>query len=255
MTSLERQLRAVRDGGQKALVPYIMGGVTPQWTQHVEAAVHAGANAIEIGIPFSDPIMDGVVIQRAGLESLTAGTTFDSICNELERLRLDVPLIAMTYYNVFHHYGLERAAGRLQATGFLGAIVPDLPLEESRDWAKAADDHDVATIFMIAPSTPTERVALVASASRGFVYASARMAVTGRSAGTGDGGRVVEMIRAVTDVPAFIGIGITTPEQAQSAAMKSDGVIVGSALIQTLLDGAQPSQTEEFIRSFRTSLV
>lgn len=254
MTSLERQLRAARNEGRKVLVPYIMGGMTPQWTHHVEAAVHAGADAVEIGLPFSDPMMDGVVIQEAGLRSLEAGTTFDSICDELDRLRLAVPLIAMTYFNVFHHYGLERAVGRLHATGFLGAIVPDLSFEESDDWTAACASHDVATIFMVAPSTPAERVATIATATQGFAYASARMAVTGQSVGAGEGERVVQWIRAASDVPALIGIGITTPEQARVAAAGSDGVIVGSALVQTLLDGAQPAQTEQFIRSFRFAL-
>ena len=254
MTSLERQLRAIRDTRRKALVPYIMGGMTPQWTQHVEAAVHAGADAIEIGVPFSDPMIDGVVIQEAGLRAHAAGATLDTICDELARLRVTVPLIAMTYYNVFHHYGLKRAAGRLHASGVLGAIVPDLPMEESKEWARACADHDVATVLMVAPSTPVERVREIASATQGFAYASARMAVTGQSDGVGDGERVVQWIRAASDVPAFIGIGISTPVQAHSAATLSDGVVVGSALIQTLLDGATPSETEAFIRSFRTAL-
>ena len=231
-----------------------MGGMTPDWTQHVEAAIHAGADAVEIGLPFSDPMMDGVVIQEAGLRALADGTTFDSLCDELERLRLSVPLIAMTYFNVFHHYGLGRAVGRLHATGFLGAIVPDLALEESGEWVSACGDHDIATIFMVAPSTPRERVATITAATQGFAYASARMAVTGRSVGIGDGECVVQLIRAASDVPALIGIGISTPEQARDAAMISDGVIVGSALVQTLLDGAQPVETEHFIRSFRAAL-
>ena len=108
MKPLETKLRAVRDSGRKALVPYFMAGLTPDWTQHVEAAVHAGADAVEIGIPFSDPMMDGVVIQEAALTSLARGTNLDSICADLAKISVDVPLITMTYFNIFHHYGLER---------------------------------------------------------------------------------------------------------------------------------------------------
>ena len=254
MKSLETSLRALRDAGRRALVPYFMGGVTPDWTDHVEAAVHAGADAIEIGIPFSDPMMDGVVIQEAALRALRAGTTFDSICADLEHLSNRVPLIAMTYYNVFHHYGLERSAGTLYASGLRGAIVPDLALEESGPWASACDENDVATVFLIAPSTTPDRVSRLARATQGFAYASARMAVTGQSAGAGAGGRVVASVREVSSVPTYIGIGISTPSQAHEAAEVSDGVIVGSALVQVLLDGGGTLEVEQFIRSFRRAI-
>ncbi len=254
MKSLEVALRALRDSGRKALVPYFMGGVTPDWTDHVQAAVHAGADAIEIGIPFSDPMMDGVVIQEAALRALRAGTNFDSICSDLERLSDRVPLIAMTYFNVFHHYGLDRSAGKLHASGLQGAIVPDIALEESGPWVAACDANDVATIFLVAPSTPPERVARLAYSTQGFAYASARMAVTGMSSGAGAGARVVASVRAECDVPTYIGIGIGTPEQASEAARVSDGVIVGSALVQVILDGGGAHEVEQFIGSFRRAI-
>ena len=254
MKSLERRLRAIRDDGRKSLVPYLMAGATPDWTEHVEAAIHAGADAVEIGLPFSDPMMDGVVIQEAGLRSLRAGTTLESVCAQLERLDHDVPLVAMTYYNIFLHYGLERSAGRLRAAGVSGAIVPDLPLEELDDWAGACELDDVATILLVAPSTPPARVAAIAARTQGFAYASARMAVTGVASDEGEGPRVVDSIRATSDVPTFIGIGITTPDQARSAAVAADGVIVGSALEQRILDGATSSDVEEFISRFRHAI-
>jgi tryptophan synthase alpha chain len=252
--SLETTLRALRASGRTALVPYFMGGLTPDWTQHVAAAIHAGADAVEIGIPFSDPMIDGAVIQEAGLRSLAAGTTLDSVANDLEELRSSVPLIAMTYYNLFLHYGLDRAAGKLHASGISGAIVPDLALEESEPWREACREVDVATILLVAPSTPDERAERLSAASEGFVYASARMAVTGKAEGTGDGERVVRTIRSSSDVPAYIGIGITTAQQASDAARVSDGVIVGSALVQLILDGGGPSEVEAFIRSFREAI-
>ena len=254
MKTLERRLRAVRDQGRKALVPYLMAGTTPDWTEHVEAAIHAGADAVEIGLPFSDPMMDGVVIQEAGLRSLTAGTTLESVCAQLERLEHAVPLIVMTYYNIFLHYGLERSSGRLHSAGVSGAIVPDLPLEELADWSSACDEEDIATILLVAPSTPAPRAASIASRTQGFAYASARMAVTGVASDEGEGPRVVAEILATSDVPAFIGIGVTTPEQARAATDVADGVIVGSALVRRILDGATSSDVESFVGSFRRAI-
>ena len=254
MKSLEKTLRTVRDGGRKALVPYFMAGATPDWTRHVEAAVHGGADAIEIGIPFSDPMIDGIVIQEAGLRSLSRGTTFESVGQDLASLDASVPLIAMTYYNIFLHHGLERSAGRLRDFGVAGAIVPDLSLEESEDWSAACRDTDVATIFLVAPSTPASRIERVAGASEGFIYASARMAVTGASNEEGEGSSVVARVRAASDLPVYVGIGVSTPEQAAATAQVSDGVIVGSALVRVILDGGGANGVETFVRRFRESM-
>ncbi len=254
MKTLETKLRGLREIGRKALVPYFMGGLTSDWTRHVEAAVLAGADAVEIGIPFSDPMMDGPVVQEAALRSLARGTTFDSISSDLEHVDLGVPLVAMTYYNIFLHNGLERAAGQLATSGISGAIVPDLSLEETAQWRSACNDVDVATILLVAPSTPPERLVRLANASEGFLYASGRMAVTGRSEGDGEGGRVVRSVREVSDIPAFIGIGIGTPEQARAATEASDGAIVGSALVQIILDGGGVRDVERFVGSFRAAI-
>jgi tryptophan synthase alpha chain len=252
--SLERQLRALRDAGVKSLVPYFMAGVTADWVRHVEAAIAAGANAVEVGVPFSDPMMDGVVIQEAGLRALAAGTTLDSICAEVAGLGAGVPLVAMSYYNVFHHYGLAASARRLADSGIHGAIVPDLAPEEAEPWRDACHGVDVATVFLVAPSTPSERVTRIGAMSEGFVYASARMAVTGRASDLGAAPRVVEAVREATDLPTYVGIGITTPEQAREAARTADGVIVGSALVQRILDGATPDDTERMVAEFRRAL-
>jgi tryptophan synthase alpha chain len=254
MKTLETRLRALRDDGRKALVPYFMAGATRDWTRHVEAAVLGGADAIEIGIPFSDPMIDGVVIQEAGLRSLERGTTLESICQELEELQTEIPLIAMTYYNIFLHYGLRRTAGRLRDAGVSGTIVPDLSLEESEEWRAACDVTDVATIFLAAPSTPVSRMREVLALSQGFVYAAARMAVTGAKSDQGEGERVVRELRHEGDTPIYVGIGVSTPEQAKETSEFSDGVIVGSALVKIILDGAGSSDVESFIRSFRDAL-
>jgi tryptophan synthase alpha chain len=251
---LEVSLRAVRAGGVKALVPYFVAGATPDWVSHVEAAVAAGATAVEIGIPFSDPMMDGPVIQEAAMRSLERGTTLDSVCADLERIDAGIPLIAMTYYNILLHDGLERAAGTLRSAGITGAIVPDLPLEEATAWRAACDQFDIANIFLVAPSTPTARVAQITNSGEGFVYAQARMAVTGASSDQGDAARVVAAVRATTDLPVYVGIGITTPAQAAAAAQAADGVIVGSAVVQLTLKGANPQEIENFVAAFRQAL-
>ena len=254
MKSLEVTLRGLRESGRKALVPYFVGGLTPDWVQHVEAAVHAGADLVEIGIPFSDPMIDGVVIQEAGARALEAGATLDSICSDLANLSTTVPLVAMTYFNIFHHYGLERSAGKLDASGFRGAIVPDLSLEEADVWREVCARHDVANVFLVAPSTPLERMERLTKATEGFCYASARMAVTGKSEEVGEGARVVKDVRSVSDVPTFIGIGIGTPDQARAAAKESDGVIVGSALVKVILDGGGAAEVESFVGQFRSAI-
>lgn len=254
MTSLEVGLRDLRATGRKALVPYFVAGLTADWTQHLQAAVAGGADAIEVGVPFSDPMMDGVVIQEAGLVALGRGTTLDSTCQELSANPPGVPLIVMSYYNIFLHYGLRRAAGRLRATGVVGAIAADLALEESEDWRAACAENDVASILLVAPSTPPARIARVTGGSSGFVYASARMAVTGPANDDGEAARVVAAIRAASDLPAYVGIGISTPDQAARAASFADGVIVGSALVKLILSGADVGAVEEFIRAFRAAL-
>lgn len=254
MKPLESHLRQLRSSGRKALVPYFMAGATSDWLHHVGAAVLGGADAIEIGIPFSDPMMDGVVIQEAALRAIERGTTLESVSQERASLDARVPFVAMTYYNIFLHHGLRRAAARLHDAGVSGAIVPDLSLEESDEWAQACEESDVATIFLVAPSTPEARVRLLAEHTQGFAYAAARMAVTGAAIDAGTGSRVVDSLRAVSDVPVYVGIGVTTPVQASQAASLSDGVIVGSALVKIILDGASTSDVETFVRSFRDAI-
>lgn len=254
MTGLAEHAGALRARGRRALVTYLMAGSRPDWTRLVAAAVAGGADAVEIGLPFSDPMMDGPVIQEAALAALAAGTTLESVCAELARLDVGVPLVAMTYYNVLYHYGLARAAGRLRAAGVSGTIVPDLALEEMGEWAAASDAEGLATVLLVAPSTPPARVAAVAARSRGFVYAAARMAVTGAASDLGDGCAVVARVREATTTPVYLGIGISTPDQAREAAACADGVIVGSAIVRRVLDGASPEAVEAYVATLRHAL-
>jgi tryptophan synthase alpha chain len=254
MKPLENSLRALRDSGRTALVPYFMAGLTDDWTLTIDALIEGGADAIEIGLPFSDPLMDGVVIQQAGTRALERGANLDSILDELGKRRFSVPLIVMTYYNVLLHEGLASAAAKLHRAGVVGAIIPDLTLEESSEWRAHCDANDIATILMVAPSTNDSRAASLVAATEGFAYASARMAVTGAASDEGSGGQVVSMIRRHSDVPAYIGIGITTPAQAAQAGQVADGVIVGSVLVKLLMEGASMAEVTAFVASLRAAL-
>ncbi len=253
MTELEARLRAVREH-HRAFVPYQMAGASPRWLDHLDALVAAGADAIEIGLPFSDPMMDGPVIQEAALRALAAGTTVETVAHALAGHDLEVPLVAMTYYNVLYHLGLDRAATVLRDAGIAGTIVPDLPLEELAPWREASAAAGLATVLLVAPSTPPERAARLAVASQGFVYASARMAVTGRSDGAGDAPRVVAAIRAAVDTPVYAGIGVSTPADATAAVSVADGAIVGSTLVAHVLDDDDPAGLEAVASVFRAAL-
>ena len=253
--TLERALRASRDAGRKLLVPYITGGMDDRWLVTLEALAEAGADAIEVGIPFSDPMIDGATIQEASLRALERGTTPDGVLADLSRVDVGVPVVVMTYYNLIYRAGHERIAGAMHSAGVSGAIIPDLPLEEVDAWAEAASAEDVATVLLVAPSTPEERLAEICARSRGFVYAVGRMGVTGEQAVLADSARAVAArITAATDLPVCVGIGVSTPEQAAAVCEVADGVVVGSALVRRLLEGAGPEGAAAFVASLRAAI-
>ncbi len=252
---LESALRSRRDAGRKLLVPYLMAGMDDQWLLALEALADAGADAVEVGIPFSDPMIDGPVIQEASLRSLRRGTTPDGVLADLSRVEVGIPLVAMTYYNLVYRAGHERMAGLLASSGVSGAILPDLPLEEIGGWAAAADAAGVATVLLVAPSTPDERIGRICERSRGFVYAVGRMGVTGERAELAGSARgVAERVGRRTDLPVCVGIGVSTPEQAATVCTAADGVVVGSALVRRLLEGHGPEGAAEFVASIRRAI-
>jgi tryptophan synthase alpha chain len=252
---LEAVLTARRRAGHKLLIPYVTGGMDDRWLLTVEALAGAGADAIEVGIPFSDPMIDGPVIQEASLRALDRGTTPDGILADLSRIDVGVPLVVMTYYNLIYRAGHARVAGMMSESGVSGAIIPDLPLEELDPWAEAADPADVATVLLVAPSTPADRITAICERSRGFVYAVGRMGVTGEQTVLADSAReVAGRISGSTDLPVCVGIGVSTPEQAVEVCQVADGVVVGSALVRRLLEGAGPDGAAEFVSSLRRAL-
>jgi tryptophan synthase alpha chain len=252
---LEGVLRGHRQVGRKLLVPYVTGGMDDEWLITLEGLAGAGADAIEVGIPFSDPMIDGPVIQEASLRALARGTTPESILSDLGHLELGVPLVAMTYYNLIYRAGHQRMAGLLAEAGVSGAIIPDLPLEELAPWAEAADAAGVATVLLVAPSTPPARIEAICRRTRGFVYGVGRMGVTGEQSSLADSAQeVASRIQAVTDVPVCIGIGVSSPEQAATVCQVADGVVVGSALVRRLLEGEGPVGAATFVASLRHAL-
>jgi tryptophan synthase alpha chain len=252
---LEALLVARRDAGHKLLVPYVTGGMDDEWLLTVEALAGAGADAIEVGIPFSDPMIDGPTIQEASLRALERGTTPDGILADLSRIDVGIPVVVMTYYNLIYRAGHDRMAGLMAESGVAGAIIPDLPLEELGPWAEAADRAEVATVLLVAPSTPPARIPAVCSRSRGFLYAVGRMGVTGEQAVLADSARqVAERVVEATELPVCVGIGVSTPEQAVDLCQVADGVVVGSALVRRLLAGAGPEGAAAFVSSLRRAL-
>jgi tryptophan synthase alpha chain len=252
---LEARLRTARDSGRKLLVPYVTGGF-PGWERVVEAVADAGADAIEVGIPFSDPVMDGPTIQEASERALTAGATPLGIIGALPHLDLGgTAVVVMTYYNTVHRHGHKRFAESLAGAGVAGAIVPDLPLEELDEWSVAADGAGVATILLAAPTGSDERLRQICDRARGWVYGVGLLGVTGERAELQRSAiDIASRLKRLTDKPVLIGVGVSNAAQAREIAQVADGVIVGSALVRKLLDGGGPEAAAGFVTELREGL-
>ena len=220
----------------KAFIPFVTcGDPSLDVTEKiVNAMVEAGADLIELGIPFSDPTAEGPVVQGANLRALSGGVTTDKVFDMVEKIRknTDVPMVFMTYANVVFSYGTERFCKRAQEVGMDGLILPDVPYEEKEEFAEVADKYGLDLISLIAP-TSHERIATIAKDAEGFVYCVSSLGVTGmRSQITTDIGAMVKLVKAQKDIPCAVGFGISTPEQAKKMAVQADGVIVGSAIVK-----------------------
>ena len=252
---LETTLRAIRDDGRKSLVPYLTGGLGDDWLAPVAAAIDSGADAIEIGIPFSDPVMDGPIIQQANDLALGAGVTPQSICDDLRGFESPVPLAAMTYYNIAYRMGHERFAALLRGAGFSGAILPDIQMDESDDWMQAAIEGSIENVLFAAPTSPDERLERTGRLARGFVYAVGLLGVTGeRDALAATAIRIAARAKQYTDLPVLVGVGIGSPEQAVEACSQADGVIIGSTVVRRLVNGEGPGAVGELIASYRRAI-
>jgi tryptophan synthase alpha chain len=254
MSHLEQGLRAIRDSGRWVLMPFVTGGVTGDWGETLVAYQEAGADAIEVGLPFSDPMLDGTTIQQASDRALERGATADSILAGLAALRhrVRVPLVVSTYANLALRPGF---CARLAAAGVAGLIVPDLPLEESAELEAAAADAGLDLALLVAPSTPADRLARICARSRGFVYAVSVMGTTGERATLAGGATALAArVKAVSDRPVLIGFGVSSPAQAVQAGRAGDGVVIGAALMRRVLDGATPADLGTDVAALRAAL-
>lgn len=244
---------AARDEGRAALMPYMMGGFPDPATSVAIAEAYAdgGADLIELGIPFSDPLADGPVIHAAATRALDAGATLDSTLACCERIADRVPVVAMAYANMVLARGADRFATALAAAGATGAIVPDLPLEEGREVVAALRDAGLASVPLVAPTTPPERRVAICAEADGFVYLVSDTRVTGERDELPPGlGELVEAVRANSPVPVAVGFGIGTPEQAAAVGAVADGVIIGSRLVRMASEAANPTQAASNIEAF-----
>lgn len=231
-----------RADGRAALVGYLPAGYpdVPGAIDALKAMVDAGCDVIEIGLPYSDPVMDGPTIQAAAQAALEGGVRTTDVLRTVEAVAATgTPTLVMTYWNPVERYGVERFAADLASAGGAGLITPDLTPDFAPEWIAAADAHDLDKVFLVAPSSTDERIAMTTAACRGFVYATAVMGVTGARTSTSDlAGPLVARTKAATDLPVGVGLGVSNGDQAAEIADYADGVIVGSAFVRVLLEHA-----------------
>ncbi len=253
--ALETALRARRERGGKCLVPYLTGGLGQDWLETIQAVALAGADAIEVGIPFSDPVMDGPTIQQANDKALAAGTTPQSVLDQLRGADIGIPTAVMTYGNIAYHMGYKRFASSLANSGVAGCILPDIPLEEVAPWTQAADTAGIETVLLAAPTASDQRLAQIASRSRGFVYGVGLLGITGvRSELAASAKVIASRLKQLTNRVVLVGVGVSTPSQAVEVCETADGVVVGSAVVQRMLDGAGPEGVAALVSEFRAAL-
>ncbi|GAA1224774.1 tryptophan synthase subunit alpha [Kitasatospora nipponensis] len=248
-TKLSGILAAAKAEDRAALIGYLPAGFpsVEGGIRAVNALLEGGCDIVEVGLPHSDPVLDGPTIQTADDIALRGGVRIKDVLRTVEEVAAAHPaaaVLVMTYWNPVDRYGVERFAADLAAAGGTGAILPDLPVEESEGWRAAAEAHGLATVFVVAPSSQDRRLAQVTAAGSGFVYAAAVMGVTGSRAQVGELAEdLVARTRATTDLPVCVGLGVSTATQAAEVAGFADGVIVGSAFVQRILDagGDEPA--------------
>jgi tryptophan synthase alpha chain len=244
---LERLFAGVRSQGRAALLPYLTAGLPDEDTSVAlfEAMAEAGADGFELGIPYSDPLMDGPVIAAAGARSIAGGTTVATALAIAARVSESTtkPTLLMTYTNPVLHHGIDVFMESAGASGAAGVIIADLPVEESEPFLNAAERAGLGMALFAAPTTSDRRLEQIAAARPAFVYGVASLGVTGERATLSDRARVLsQRVRAVSDVPLVLGVGISTPAQATAAAVDADGIIVGSALVRRVLDAPNASE-------------
>lgn len=251
-TPLEQLFIRTRSENRAALIGYLPAGFPTQQgcIDALTAMVEGGVDAVEIGYPYSDPVMDGPVIQAAAETSLRNGTGAAEVFDAVEAIAKIAPTVVMTYWNPIERFGVDNFVAELKQRGGSGTITPDLTVEESAEWIVSSNSHLTNRIYVVAPSTSTSRLQLVTDATSGFIYAASLMGVTGTRTSVSSSAReLVSRVREVSELPIAVGLGVSTPEQALEVAQYADGVIVGSAFIRLLQEADSP---EDGVRKVRT---
>jgi len=254
VTRLRQVFEETRSENRAALVPYLTAGdpTAAATVEYACALVDGGADVLELGVPFSDPLADGPVIQRAAERALAGGTRVADVleCAAAIHRRTSVPLVVMSYVNPLLRYGWERFADEAAAAGVAGAILTDVPPEEAGPFLPAAERAGLGTVFLVAPTSTPERIRRAVEVTTGFVYCVSRLGVTGERADLSAAFRpVLEAVRRLSDVPVGVGFGISTAEQVREAGELADGVIVGSALVAIAEKAAGPERAVSALKS------
>ena len=255
-TALEELFVKTKSQNRAVLIGYIPAGFPNQKSSKkiLKAMIDGGIDAVEIGYPYSDPVMDGPVIQEASLRALKDGATPFGIIQEISTLDIDIPIAVMLYYNTVFRAGHERFATSLVKNGVSAAIVPDLPLEEAGEWCRDADAAGVETIMLAAPTAPDSRLPLVVERARGFVYAVGLLGITGERDSLASTATVLAgRLKNITDKPVLIGVGVSNAEQAYEACKVADGVIQGASVVRRLMESG-PDAVGEYITEVRAAI-
>ena len=257
MSGIEKTFKKLRTQNKKAFIPYIMAG-DPSLEKTKELVVlleECGADIIELGVPFTDPLADGPTIQRAAERALKNGVTLRKVIALVKDLRVKtkVPLVLMTYYNPVFKYGEEKFINDAKDAGVDGVIIPDLPPDEAGELIKISKKAGIALIFLLAPTSTEDRIKKVAAASKGFIYYVSMTGITGAQILLDDSiGKSINKIRSITDKPVAVGFGVSTPDEARAVSGVSDGVIVGSAIVRKIQEA--PEGLRDFILKLREAV-
>lgn len=260
MNRIDKALSELKSKGKKAFIPFITAGdpTLDNTKSLIKTLESVGADIIELGIPFSDPIADGPSIQRASLRSLEHNTSLKDVINMVAEIRKDtqIPIVLMGYYNPIFKYGVAKFAKDATESGVDGVIVADLPPDESAELTESAKEHNLATIFLVAPTSTPDRVKLIAESSTGYIYCVSTTGVTGARTTVSDMLEpTLELIKKYTDKPIAVGFGVSTPEQASEIAKVADGVIIGSAIVNLIEEHKDdPSELLLSVKDFASKL-